>query len=664
AVAQGFLAEATHWGEEADVEAARLIPADADGPRVLVVDDNADIREYVAGLLANENYVVTTAVDGLDGLDLARQHVPDLVLTDVMMPRLDGFGLLRELHGDPATQHIPVVMLSARAGDEAVVEGLEAGADDYLPKPFSARELRARVRANLELDRIRRTGAAVEHSRVLLDQAQRLAGVGSWESDIPANTVLGSPEFLRQVGVTADELASLGIRAVMDELIHPDDRDRVDEALRQTVESGVPYDVEVRLRAADGGYRLYRSRGEVERDATGAVVRMLGSQQDVTEQRAAQVALAEAAATAEAATREHRVADELQRHLLPQIAFAPELLEVSTFYRAGVAGTQVGGDWYDVIELGAGRTALVLGDVMGRGVRAAAVMGQLRAAVRAYARLDLPPADVLEFLDGVVRDLGEDQIVTCVYAVYDPADRSLSYANAGHLPPLVVSSDGIDTLGVSGPPLGSGPLTLVEERVVLPGEATLVLYTDGLVERRDRDIDRGVEMLAASLLHQTLPVPDLPDYLVRELLPDGPDDDVAVLVARVPENESRVLAVSRTFEASTSEVAVARDFVSELLVSWAVGDSLRDEVVLLVSELVTNAVIHGRGPVEVRLRRSPVHLVLEVHDGATCLPRRLRPDPEDEHGRGIQLVALLASRWGTRPTPDGKVVWATFSLTP
>ena len=124
-----------------------------------------------------------------------------------------------------------------------------------------------------------------------------------------------------------------------------------------------------------------------------------------------------AAANAEAAAREHAIADQLQRSLLPQQAFDLDHLEVATYYRAGVEGTQVGGDWYDVIELGGGRTALVVGDVMGRGVRAAAVMGQLRAAVRAYARLDLPPADLLESLDGLVREIGEDQIVTCIYAV-------------------------------------------------------------------------------------------------------------------------------------------------------------------------------------------------------------------------------------------------------
>ena len=173
-------------------------------------------------------------------------------------------------------------------------------------------------------------------------------------------------------------------------------------------------------------------------DEQGETTGLRGSVQDITERRAAEEALALAAANAEAAAREHSIADQLQRSLLPQTGFDLEHLEVATYYRAGVEGTQVGGDWYDVIELGGGRTALVVGDVMGRGVPAAAVMGQLRAAVRAYARLDLPPADLLESLDGLVRDIGEDQIVTCIYAVFDPADRVLRFANAGHLPPIVV----------------------------------------------------------------------------------------------------------------------------------------------------------------------------------------------------------------------------------
>ena len=208
-------------------------------------------------------------------------------------------------------------------------------------------------------------------------------------------------------------------------------------ALEAAAAGAAPLDLEVRLAGRPAERPWVRVLGELERDADGAPVRLRGSLQDITEQREAEQALAAAAAEREAAAQERRIADELQHSLLPPMTFDPDQLEVATFYQPGVAGTQVGGDWYDVIEVGAGRTALVIGDVMGRGVHAAAVMGQLRAAVRAYARLDLPPADVLEYLDGVVRELGEVQIVTCVYAIFDPSDRSLIYANAGHLPPLL-----------------------------------------------------------------------------------------------------------------------------------------------------------------------------------------------------------------------------------
>ncbi len=183
--AQGFLEEVTHLADGAREEALpvpRRTPGE-DVPRILVVDDNADIRDYVVNLLAGD-YRVDTAVDGADGLAKARDSVPDLVLTDVMMPRMDGFELLAALQEDPLTLGVPVVMLSARAGEEGMLEGLDAGADDYLIKPFTGRELLARVRANLELDRARRVRRQVERSRSLLDQAQRLAQVGSWEIDL------------------------------------------------------------------------------------------------------------------------------------------------------------------------------------------------------------------------------------------------------------------------------------------------------------------------------------------------------------------------------------------------------------------------------------------------------------------------------------------------
>jgi hypothetical protein len=338
---------------------------------------------------------------------------------------------------------------------------------------------------------------------------------------------------------------------------------------------------------------------------------------------------------------------------------------VATYYRAGVQGTQVGGDWYDLIELGADRTALVMGDVMGRGVRAAAVMGQLRAAVRAYARLDLPPADILEFLDGVVRDLGDDQIVTCVYAVYDPGDRSLSYANAGHLPPLLMLP-GEPTrrlTGAAGPPLGTGPVTLVEQTVPMPAGAVLVLYTDGLVEHADIDIDTGIDTLTAALRHQLVTnLDEVPAALVSTLLPQGPEDDVAVLLARVSNGARHTTAAVWQIAPEDRAVTQARAAAGRTLHEWAVPNPIAHDIVLLVTELVTNAVLHGQPPIQLRLRRTSAHIVVEVDDSATFLPRRLRATPEDEHGRGLQLVSLLAQRWGTRPTASGKSVWCVIPV--
>ncbi|NJC69616.1 SpoIIE family protein phosphatase [Planosporangium thailandense] len=634
--------------------------ADGDRPRVLVVDDNADMRTYITTLLA-VYYTVETAPDGEAALEKARANPPDLVLTDVTMPNLDGFGLLAALRADPATTFIPVVMLSARAGDEATVEGLEAGADDYLVKPFSARELLARVRANLELDRARRARTELEHSRKLLDQAQRLAAVGSWELDLATGAIVGSDEYVRQLGLSPEDLRTGGFDEAV-RRVHPDDAAPLRAAL-EAAARGEPLDIEIRLVNPDGTVRLHRAIGELERHADGSPARLRGSIQDITEQRRAEQAMAAAAAAQEAASREHRIADELQRSLLPADSFDPDQLHVASYYQAGVEGTQVGGDWYDVIELGADRTALVMGDVMGRGVRAAAVMGQLRAAVRAYARLDLPPADVLEFLDGVVRDLGNDQIVTCVYAVYDPGDARLTYANAGHLPPVLVSPDGSvrRLTGAAGPPLGTGPVTLSEEQVVLPQGAILALYTDGLVERRGSDLDAGIDKLTAQLTRITAPLAEVPHALVDALLPDGPNDDIAVLLAQATAQPQQTTSAVRHIEAEERAVHDARRFATTTLSGWGVPETRTREIVLLVSELVTNAVLYGASPIELRMRRTSGHVVLEVHDAAPFLPRKLRPAPDDEHGRGLHLVAHLADRWGTRPTPHGKAVWCVFS---
>lgn len=662
-VADAVLAEALWWFDEPGHDVPPPPGAPADAAAVLVADDNADMRDYIARLLA-PHYRVTTAGDGADALARARADIPDLVLTDVMMPNLDGFGLLAALRADPATTAVPVVFLSARAGPEGIAEGLEAGADDYIAKPFAARELLARVRANLELDRSRRTRAALERSEELLDQAQRLARVGSWEVEVATGSMLGSDELLRLLGLTREEFGQLDYAAVLDRAVHPDDRQALDAVWRRALGDGRPFRSEVRLARPDGSERWAKLHGEVLLGPEGCPAKLRGSLQDIEDQRRAERQLAATEAAREVAMRERRIADELQTALLPSTDIEPEELDVATFYRAGAEGTQVGGDWYDVIDLGAGRTALVLGDVMGRGVRAAAVMGQLRSAVRAFARLDLPPADVLEYLDGVVRDLGGDQLVTCVYGIHDALDGTFTFANAGHLPPLLVApGERATTLRRAGPPLGAGPLSLPEDKLTLAPGSVVALYSDGLVERRDRDLEEGIALLADQLLeHAHGHLPARIQALVDAVLPDDLHDDVALLLARVRDHAAPHRSIDWHVPPVGSAVAGVRRAAAATLEEWGVDGELVDDVVLAISELVTNAVLHGRPPVEVRLRCSATEIVLEVDDGSPAPPRRLRPTPADEHGRGLQLIAGRSERWGTRPVADGKSVWCTFSL--
>ena len=237
----------------------------------------------------------------------------------------------------------------------------------------------------------------------------------------------------------------------------------------------------------------------------------------------------------ESERRQRRAALTLQQSLLPAWTHQPGELEVATRYFPGAEEAEVGGDWYDVMPVGSGRTALVIGDVMGRGLRAATLMGQVRTAVRAYARQDLAPKDILELLNGVVADLGEAEIVTCVYAVFDRDEGTLTYASAGHLPLLVVDRRGrarrLDQ--EAGLPLGVGRCTAPEHIVAVPQDTLVVFYTDGLVENRLRDVDAGIDELVDSLAKATGSLESRCDQVIDALRPPaGYDDDVALLVAR------------------------------------------------------------------------------------------------------------------------------------
>ncbi|MCX4611532.1 SpoIIE family protein phosphatase [Streptomyces mirabilis] len=380
--------------------------------------------------------------------------------------------------------------------------------------------------------------------------------------------------------------------------------------------------------------------------------------------------------------REHERALILQRSLLPPGDPEASGLDIACRYLPGNAATEVGGDWFDVIELPGHRTALVVGDVMGRGLRAAVAMGELRTAVRTLALLDLEPAEVLSALDEIARglgtpggvqqatraarqprdaDLSEVYLATCVYAVYDSVTRRCTFANAGHLPPVLVEP-GESALMLDVPPgmpLGVGGEPFEEVEVELPEGALLALYTDGLVESRDHPLDEGLQAFVGALTDPSRPLEDVCDHVLNTLDTHHGEDDIALLMARVQGLPADSVG-DWTLPREPRSVGRAREYARTQLTAWDL-EPLVDTAELLVSELVTNALRYGEGEIRLRLLLDRT-LVCEVWDAGLVQPRRRRARDTDEGGRGLQLVGLLSASWGSRRTPRGKTVWFELPL--
>ena len=468
---------------------------------------------------------------------------------------------------------------------------------------------------------------------------------------------------------------------------------------------------------------------------------------------------------------ERHTALAFQQSLLPQQIPDLDGLEVAFRYvpakpletQGQGIQTQVGGDWYDIIPLAAGRVGLVIGDVEGRGAQAAATMGQLRATLRAYAQDEKGPADIMRKLDEWFRSTapvgatGDPPTASCIYMIYDAWSRELTLANAGHAAPLMVSDGKVRPLeirhkgillGVRGRGIRGLP-TYKEQTVKLPPGAALVLYTDGLTDRRSRADGSGhyTEAEAVAMLRDAIltaassgaassggvGVATTVALAAERAVPGDIDDDMAILVCRTsPEN----LAFSeRAFPAEPIMVSEARRLAAATFASWDMDPDQADLACLLVSEVVTNAVLHasitpnpGRrfvdldvepsvpaavpsaagahggpdvagppgagvppavaGPTTaaavtaqaweapiahpgpkhrprefvLRLRRGMETIWVEVFDPDLRLPRLRTAGATDEGGRGLYLVEQLATRWGSRPTPEGKAVWFEIPL--
>ncbi|MFG2557808.1 SpoIIE family protein phosphatase [Streptomyces sp. NPDC048496] len=371
-------------------------------------------------------------------------------------------------------------------------------------------------------------------------------------------------------------------------------------------------------------------------------------------------------------SREHAMAVTLQRSLLPHALPEQSALEVAHRYLPARAG--VGGDWFDVIPLPGTRVALVVGDVVGHGLHAAATMGRLRTAVHNFSALDLPPDELLSHLDELVTQIDSAEATeddenpavtgaTCLYAVYDPVTGMCTLARSGHPGPALVHPDGTvnyPDVPVS-PPLGlGGGLPFEAARLRLAEGSRLVLFTDGLVEDRHRDLDTGLAALRTALAAAADRTPEETCTAVLEaVLPARPSDDIALLVAR-----TRRLAPDRIAEwvvpSDPAAVAPVRAECILRLNNWGL-DEISFATELVLSELITNAVRYGTQPITVRMLYDRA-LICEVSDGSSTSPHLRRAAITDEGGRGLFLVAQFARRWGTRYMARGKVIWTEQAL--
>ncbi|MBI0293691.1 SpoIIE family protein phosphatase [Streptomyces sp. PRKS01-29] len=366
--------------------------------------------------------------------------------------------------------------------------------------------------------------------------------------------------------------------------------------------------------------------------------------------------------------REHATTLALQESLLPR--GRPEQQAVVAAQRYLPAPAGVRGDWFDVIPLSGARVALVVGDVVGHGLHAAATMGRLRTAVRNFSVVDLPPDELLARLDDVVAQLDREETAiggagaagaTCLYAVYDPDSRHCTLARAGHPPPALVRPDGSVTFPdlPAGPPLGLGGRLYEAAETELPEGSRLVLYTDGLVQDRERDIETGLDQLRDALADADPDPERACDTVMADLLSPRRTDDVCLLIARTTALDARRVA-SWDLPADPEVVARMRAAVARTLAEWNLEEAAFTTE-LVVSELLGNAIRHAVGPVRLRLLRNRA-LICEVADGSTTAPHLRRAATTDEGGRGLFLVAQMVQRWGTRYTSQGKIIWTEQDL--
>ncbi|MDI6102704.1 response regulator [Actinoplanes sp. NEAU-A12] len=591
-------------------------PSGPDATRILVADDNSDMRAYLTRLLTGEGWRVETAADGEAALTAIRRGRPDLLITDVMMPRLDGFALVRTLRADPATRSLPVVMLSARAGQESGVEGFAAGADDYIVKPFSARELLARVRNTLELASV------------------RAAPAGQPAGHIGAAAVIVSARALEQAFQAATETA----RALLDGVAAVTVLDRPPlrfDSVAAPAEAGGAI-----VRSGIGGFGGART-GEI-------TVRLRPGRR--ADGPASSVLNATAGLLAALAQGDWRPGHErqatlaLQQSVSPDAVPAPDGWDLHPGYRPGSG--PAGGTWHDVAGTPGGDLLVSVGVVAGSGPVAAVIAGQLRAAVRAHAAES--PSGIVDR----VAAAGVD--ATLLVVVIDPRTGRFVWCSAGHPAPILSAAGGPTRhlTGWPGPPPGPAVGSYRQNDGTLGPGDQLLLHTAGAAEdsserlRRRCHAEFAAGATVSALTEAVLSVTSRPQH-----------DDIAVVTVRrrpavvaTPVSRLPDLDVTWTYPLEPAAAGAARRALQRALPAGAVDPDLLYDLQVAATEAINNAVEHAQRPtrpeVRVRLRASDGLVRVEVQDFGGW---RARP-PARDRGRG----AILMNAYGdVRVTATG-----------
>jgi PAS domain S-box-containing protein len=482
-----------------------------------------------------------------------------------------------------------------------------------------------------------------QRERQLAD-AQQVARVGSWEWLVPEDRVTWSDEMFRIHGYRPREFSVTFDRAV--ELVVDEDLPRIRQDVATAFRKARDHDLppsEYRIRRTDGVERVLLGKSKLKVDPAGRPLRLVGTVQDITEDKLAE--------------REHRIAETLQRSFLPDIL--PEIpgVMLAARYVPATTDVEVGGDWYDVLQLANGRVGVAIGDVAGHGLRAASAMAQLRMALRAYAVEEDTPVDVVRRLHQLVQRLPLDEMATLIYLVFDPDSGTVTFANAGHPPPLVIGPDGATMYLEDGlaPPLGTPahPDHYLESASNLPAGSTLLLFTDGLIEKRGDSLRHGLARLTEEASKAGPDLDTLCNHLLDSLLGRDVSDDIALLalrlvpfgdkplVLRVPA-EPRVLApIRHTLRRWLREHEATAQDVNDILVASG--------------EACSNAIQHAYGPVE-----GTLEITLALLDGEVELTIRdwgtWRPTSPAQGGRGMHLMLGLMDNVDVDSRSEGTVV--------